>query len=266
MVKMPFYSAKGTSRVGMTGSGSVSTAVFSVFSTQIDVDAIAGGGGDVGCQGLGSLVDGHGLQVDLAGAGDDGVEEALAAEEHILCTPDGLDVHGAAFAHGCKIPGVHDDALTGTQFILLAVAVHFHEQKAIAADPLHDEALTAHQAGAQLLLEIHRQVQALFHGQEAGLLDDKALAGSDLKGNDGAGEAGSKGDHAVAALRGILRQEQGFSGEQTAEHLLKPPAAGGFHAHIGAHPAHSAALGAQGLTHLGIADDYRQIAAFNAVL
>ncbi len=28
---------------------------------------------------------GHGLEIDLAGAGDDGVKEALAAEEHILC-------------------------------------------------------------------------------------------------------------------------------------------------------------------------------------
>ena len=40
--------------------------------------------GDIGRHGLGERLYGHGLQGDPAGAGDDGVEEAFAAEQLVL--------------------------------------------------------------------------------------------------------------------------------------------------------------------------------------
>ena len=50
------------------------------FSSMVSITA----GGDIGTDGVGHIIDGHGLQPHAAGAGEDGVEQALAAKEDVL--------------------------------------------------------------------------------------------------------------------------------------------------------------------------------------
>ena len=193
------------------------------------------------------------------------MEDALTAKERIANAADSDDVHLTALTHSGQIAGVHDDALAGLQVILLAVTVDLDKGKTVAGDLLHNKAFAAKEAGAQGLLKMHGQLQALFHSQETALLHNDAVAGSDLVGDDRAGKGGGKGDHTAAAHGGILIEENGIAGEESAEHLLDTAAAVGLHLHIGTHPAHSAGLGAKGLTCLGIADHYGQMTAFDLV-
>ena len=55
-----------------------------------------------------------------------------------------------------------------------------------------DEALSAEQLAANLLLKKHGQLHAGSGGQESGFLSDEIFPGTDLKGPDGAGKLEAK--------------------------------------------------------------------------
>lgn len=213
----------------------------------------------------GHLGDGHGLEIDVAGAGDDGVENALSAEHHVLEPRDRLDVHGAGGVHGRQVSGVHHQGLAGVQVILHDVAVELREGHASAGELLHDEPLAAEEAGAQLLLEEDGQLDARLAGQEAALLHHQLPARADVKGPDAAGEAGGKGDQPLAALGGVAVLEDGVAGEHPAQGLPQPAVGAGLHLHVGSHPAHAAPLGNHGLAGLQLADHHRQRGALDLI-
>ena len=79
--------------------------------------------------------------------------------------------------------------------------------------------------------------------------------GGDLNGKDRAGEAGGKGDHAGASHGGVAVLKQCLACEHTAKGLADAAVGGGFHLHVGAHPAHTATLGDHLFTGVQIADD-----------
>ena len=201
----------------------------------------------------------------MAGAGDDGVEDALAAEHHVLESRDRLDVHGAGGVHGRQVTGVHHQGLAGVQVVLHDMAVKLGEGHAPAGEFLHDEALAAEEAGAQLLLEKDGQLDALLAGQEAALLHHQLPARADVKGPDAAGEAGGKGDQPLAALGGVPVLEDGVAGEHPPKGLPQAAVGAGLHLHVGGHPAHAAPLGDHGLAGLQLADHHRQRGALDLI-
>ena len=209
--------------------------------------------------------DRHGLQIDAARSGDDGVENALAAEEHVFDARNAFDLHGAARVHGGEIAGVDDNGLTGLQVVFLHMAVKFAEDRACAGELLENEALAAEEARAELLLEEDRELDAGLAREEPALLHDQFSAGGDLKGTDIAREARSKSDQTRAALGGVAVLEHRLACKHAAEGLANAAARGGLHLHVGAHPAHAAALGDHRFLRVQIADDDRQGRAFNGV-
>lgn len=153
-------------------------------------------GGDIGTDGVGHIIDGHGLQPHPAGAGEDGVEEALAAEEDVLGALHLLDVHVDTWLEAGHIARIHHDALTGLELVFHQIAVDLHEGSAVAGKSLHDEALTAEKAGTESLVEMDGQLYAGLCRQEGALLDDHLLTGGNVQHLDLAGEAGGECDHA----------------------------------------------------------------------
>ncbi|CAN4071859.1 putative acetyltransferase involved in intracellular survival and related acetyltransferases, partial [Dysosmobacter welbionis] len=115
------------------------------------------------------LRDRHGLEIDMARSGDNGVEDPLTAEHHVLEPRDRLDIHGAGGIHGRQISGIHHQGLTGIQVVFHDMPVELGEGNPPAGELLHDEALAAEEAGAQLLLEKDGQLDARLAGQEAAL-------------------------------------------------------------------------------------------------
>ena len=102
----------------------------------------------------------------MTGAGDDGMEQAFAAEDDVLDAFDGLDVHGAGCVHGGQGTGVDDDLLSGRQVIFDGGTVDLGEQHAAAGDFLHDEIFAAEEACADLLVEEDFGLDACGGGQE----------------------------------------------------------------------------------------------------
>lgn len=139
-----------------------------------------------GTQSIGHLGDGHGLNPDISRAGHYGVENTFSAEEHVFHTGHCADIQTAGAVHSGQISGVNYHLLTGGQGVLLHIAVELHEGYAAAGEPLHDEALSAEQRAANLLLKKHGQLHAGSGGQESGFLSDEIFPGTDLKGPDGA--------------------------------------------------------------------------------
>lgn len=207
---------------------------------------------------------GHGLQVDPAGAGDDGVHQALAAEKDVLHALDHLDVHLAGGVHHGHDAGVADELLAGDEVVLGAVAVELKEGEAGACDLLHDEALAADEAGAQLLLQVDGEFHAEGGAEEGRLLTDDALAGAKLPGDDAAGEGGGEGDLG-GALGRVVAQEQALTGEHPAEGL-----AGAAAFRLGqdgaSGPGASADLADDGLAGVELDHDGRQAAAHDGIL
>ena len=222
-------------------------------------------GGDVGNDGGGKAADRHGLEIHLAGTGDDGVEKTLAAEEDVLDALDALNADLAGLAHRGKIAGVDDNLLTGLQIVFHHRAVDLGKRHALTAELLHDEALAAEEAGADSLLEEDGELYARFSGKEAPLLHDNAVGGGDVEGDDGAGEAGGEGDNALTALRGVDVLEHRLAAEHSAECLADTAVGACFHEHVGAHPAHRAALGDHLFTRLKCAGDDRQRGSYDFI-
>ena len=95
----------------------------------------------------------------MARSGDNGVEDSLTAEHHVLEPRDCLDIHGAGGIHGRQISGIHHQGLTGVQIVLHDMPVELGEGNPPAGELLHDEALAAEEAGTQLLLEKDGQLE-----------------------------------------------------------------------------------------------------------
>ena len=211
-------------------------------------------GGDIGTDGVGHIINGHGLQPHTAGAGEDGVEQALAAEEDVLGALHLLDVHVDTGLEAGHITGIHDDALTGLEDVLHQIAVDLHEGSAVAGKSLHDEALTTKEAGAEPLVEVDGQLHAGLRCQKRALLDDHLLSGCDIEYLDLTGERRGECDHAGAAPGGVMVLEHALAGKGLGEHPSKT-AAVGLHLHVGAHPGHGTPFGDHLLTIFQIAND-----------
>ena len=144
------------------------------------------------------LAAGHGLQQHAARAADLGVEQALAAEEHVLHALDLADIQRAALVHHRDIAGVHDLLVSRGDLILDGRAVDLHEHHARAAEAVHEEALATEQAAANALLHEDRALNVAVVSQKRSLLHDDRALGRDLDGHDGARKMGGKCDLTVA--------------------------------------------------------------------
>ena len=60
----------------------------------------------------------------MARSGDNGVEDPLTAEHHVLEPRDRLDIHGAGGIHGRQISGIHHQGLTGVQIVFHDMPMH----------------------------------------------------------------------------------------------------------------------------------------------
>ena len=163
-----------------------------------DVHKLAVAGGDEGADGHGHIGDGHGLEPHFAGTGEQGVEETLTAQKLVFQPGHLLDVHGDGGGEAGHVAGVHHDLLPRCQVVLDELAVNFRKSHPSPGQALHDKALAAEEARPQLAAEVDGQVHRGLCGQEGVFLQDHLLAGPDVQGHDLAGEAGAKGDHALA--------------------------------------------------------------------
>ena len=187
------------------------------------------------------------------------------SQQLILHALDLLDVDGDGALEAGDVTGVDNELLTGLQLVLDQLAVNLAEAEALAADALHDEALAAKQACAELLVEEDVQVDTALRGQEGALLKHPFLAGGNLDGHDLAREAGAKGNHARATLCGVDVLEHALTGEGLGEHLADA-AALGLHLHVGGHPGHGALFGDHGLAGCQLADDDGERTTLDLVL
>ena len=84
----------------------------------------------------------------MSRSGDDGIEDAFTAKEHIFYPGNGLNVYGTGGSHGCQMTGVYNDLLSGLEFVFYHMAVEFCKDGSIAADTLHNKSLSAKQTGS----------------------------------------------------------------------------------------------------------------------
>ena len=111
---------------------------------------------------------------------------------------------------------------------------------------------------------MNAQLDATFRGKERTLLQNPALARTDLDWHDAAGEAGAKRDHAIAT-RGPNVLEQCLTRKSLGEHLADATARG-RHFHVGGHPSHGAAFGDHGFAIAKVARNNRESPSADLVL
>ena len=198
-----------------------------------------------------------------AGAGENGVEQALAAQQLVLHAGNLPDLHLHPGGEARHVAGVHHDLLTRLEVVLHQRAVDLGKSHAAAAEALHDEALAAEEACAQPLVEVDGQLYSRHGGQKGTLLEDHIVAGSDGDLLDLAGEAGAEGDH-PGAVSGVDVLEHTLAGEHFREH---PPqsTAMGLHLHIRAHPDHGATLRDHLLAVFQLTDYHGEGSAFDFI-
>lgn len=131
----------------------------------------------------------HGLQPNLARAGQYGIEKALAAEQFVLDTLDLLDVNRNTGFKAQHVSSVHNQLLTRRKRVFDQLAVHFDKSRAVAGQTLHDKTLSPEQAGAKLLVEVNGQLHALLGCEKCGFLQNKFTVRRYVKREDAAGEA-----------------------------------------------------------------------------
>ena len=100
----------------------------------------------------------------------------FAAEERGLHPADELDVVVDRRLHRDQAAGVDAQRLARLELQLVQHAAGVDEREAVALQPLHDEALAAEQAGADLLLEGDADRDALGGAEERVLLADQLAA------------------------------------------------------------------------------------------
>ena len=195
-------------------------------------------GYDVGLNRSGYIDDGHCLQPDLPRSGEDSVEKNLAAEEHILHAGYLLDIDGYGGLEACHVAGIHNELLSGLQFVFHQFSIDFNESGSAAGQLLHDKSFTAEETGADFLIKMDGELDPCLRGKECAFLYDKLPARHNFNRNHLAGEAGTECDHAIA-VGGIDILEHAFPGECLGEHFSHA-AAFGLHLHIRGHPNHGA--------------------------
>ena len=149
----------------------------------------------------------------MSRAGDDGVEDAFPAKKHIFYTGNGLDIHGTGGFHSSQITGIHDDLLTGLQVVFDNMAVKFQEYNAASGKPLHDEAFSTEESGAEPLLEEDGKGYTGSRCEKCGFLRNDFLSWPNLERTDAAGKTGCKRNHARSADGGVTILEHTFSGK-----------------------------------------------------
>ena len=136
----------------------------------------AGDAGDGLGDAIGQAAERQRLQPHVAGPGERGEEQALAAEERRLHPADELDVVVDRRLHRDQAAGVDAQRLARLELQLVQHAAGVDEGEAVALQALHDEALAAEQAGADLPLEGDADRDALGGAEERVLLADQLAA------------------------------------------------------------------------------------------
>lgn len=235
------------------------------------------GGGD---DAVGEARERQGLEPDGAGAGEFGVEEALAAEELILDALDELDVVVDAGFEADEAAGVDAEGLAGGEGALDDGAAGVEEELALACggdDFLEDEALAAEEADAKLALEGDGNFDAAGGAEEGVLLaDEGAGVVGEFDGDDVAGEwCGEGAVGALVAVVGEHGDEEGLAGDgalASLEELAHQALALGGHGEAGAHldavlhVHHGTGLGDDGLAGVEGDDDGLDVVADDLVV
>src|SRR5690242_19431477 len=147
------------------------------------------------------------------------------------------------------MPGIDFQHLVGAERVLHDLAIQADERHARPGQALHDKALAAEEARAELLAELDIQPDGLFSAQKGLLLGDHLLSRPEVDRHNLARRVRSKSDNALAALAGVLDQEQRLARDRPLKHAAQPAAAAaGLHADISAHPGHTAAFRIDRLT------------------
>src|SRR5262245_8017766 len=183
-------------------------------------------------------------------------EETLAAEERRLDAAHHLDVVAHRRLHTDEAAGVDAQDLARTQVALHERAAGVDEAPAVALQTLHDEALAAEQADAELALERDADRHTLGGDQERVLLaDDLAAHLGQVRGHDLARDGGAEGDAALAAALVLehgheqrLAGQQALAGAHERAHdarllLLRTVAEDGLHRDAVVHVHHAAGFG-----------------------
>ena len=173
--------------------------------------------------------EGQRLQPDRARSANDRKEQALAAEQRGLDLADILDVEGGATGQRHKAAGIDPQQLACLQVATHDGAAGVYEGQAIAFEFLHDEALAAEKAHAELLLKGDAERDAAGGAREAvALADQLAAERAQIHRQDLAGVGGRKAQLAdLARLVLVDRGEERFTGEQPlagAHQLAEQPA------------------------------------------
>src|SRR6185436_4042190 len=116
------------------------------------------------------------LQPDRARPGHAREEQAFAAEQRCLHFADVLDLEVDARRVGHHAAGIDHQRLPARELALDHRAAGVHEGQAVALELLHDEALAAEEADAQLLLERDAERHAARRAQERILLAQQRAA------------------------------------------------------------------------------------------
>src|SRR5262249_220221 len=125
---------------------------------------------------IGEAAQGQRLQPHAAGAGERREEDALAAEERGLDLAHELDVVVHRGLERDQAPRVHAQRLAGSEVQLADRPARVREHEAVAVQALHDEALAAEEAHADLLLERDADRDAAGRAEERVLLADELAA------------------------------------------------------------------------------------------
>ena len=173
---------------------------------------------DERADGHGDAGDRHGLQPDFARAGQGSVKQPLTAEQLVFQAGYLLDIDGHARLKARDVSGVNHHFLPRSQIVFDQLAVNLNKGGAGTGQALHNEALTAEKACAQLFIEMDGKLNSRFRGEECVFLHDHFAAGGDIGRQDFAGEAGAESDHA-RAVRGIDVLEHAFAGKSFGKHF-----------------------------------------------
>jgi hypothetical protein len=178
--------------------------------------ATASGLGCCGHDAIGHAAQGQRLQPDMARPAQRGEEQTFATKERGLDLADVLDVVMHAGLEADDAARIDAQHLARSKLPLDDRAARVDEGPAISLEALHDEALPAEEARANLLVEGDAEAHTLGRAQEGILLHDEFAADArEMDGNDLARIRRPEG-HAFLTRPLVLEDghEQGLSGDK----------------------------------------------------
>src|SRR5487761_1629035 len=187
----------------------------------------------------------HGLQPDLARAGERHQVEPVAAEQLVGDARHLGDAELHLRLEHADVTRVHEQRLARLQRVGGQLAGQLDPRPALTVQPLQDEALAAPQAAAERLLQADARGHARRAAQPAALVHEERLPVAEVHRHDVAGQLRRERHHARAAA-GL---EAGQEDPAAADGALEP-----------LHEAAATAAGARGLRHLHIRRHPRQLA------